>query len=149
MKETDDLSIFSGLELEEPSAETDRAIVARSRDRRFRSLDSGPSALPIAALLAVAAAAVVVFGVFSTRDLMPPGTSDSLPSPGGVASEAADFVAEVRGLRADLLSLRDRTPEIPAARAHLRDEVERRIALCLADLSVVEARAVRLGGPAD
>jgi len=146
MKETDDLSIFSGLELEEPSAETDRAIVARSRDRRFRSLDSGPSALPIAALLAVAAAAVVVFGVFSTRDLMPPGT---VPSPGGVASEAADFVAEVRGLRADLLSLRDRTPEIPAARAHLRDEVERRIALCLADLSVVEARAVRLGGPAD
>jgi hypothetical protein len=157
----DDLSMFRGLELEEPSLEVDGTVLAEARRRPYVTAGrrGPPGPLGLFGLLGAAAVLGIVVTGFSgwlendgpmpahvSQDFVGPAAGaqpDTGPSETGTPSsgtlESASQLRVATGeLRRELEAMRSRTGGIPSENDHLREEIEARIRLCLADLVSVE-----------
>jgi hypothetical protein len=149
--------LFGGVAAVEPSPRSDRMILAAALERQRRSGRRGFDVALVRVLL-VAAAAVLVAGLFGLMDLgdetaQPAsqrawGVAEPAPAAASAGESAAhDAVrADVASLRVDLEEIEIESERIPAEKAADKDEIQRRVRACFADIEALELR-LGLGRP--
>jgi len=128
MTDREDLLLFDGLDLEEPSEATDRAILAMARARQTGS----PRAMALLhlALAASVAAAILFFFPGERRE-----------APVEAAGGTVSTVQAIGEIRDDFGQIQEMTEKlIPEERQEERAAIEAKLRICLSSLEEIEAK---------
>jgi hypothetical protein len=140
MTENDELEIFAGAELVEPSPRVDAAVLAAARSRRGRGRRR--AALALTSLAAVAVAAAVVTGI-----ALRSGLDGEPPTPGGPPAALAiaphvgdveDVESAIDRLRLEVEQIGEMAELVAEERPDEREAIGLRVRECLALIEILE-----------
>lgn len=148
MNEPDDLKLFEGLALEEPSPDVDRQVLTRARLHLQRARRRRRRGIVLALTgLATAAAVVVALGIAwleepgTTRQLTagPAAASGgNLPGSRSVGSWLVEVQTAVDELRAEIRQIDEMKQLIPSELRDRREELDSRVRVFFADLEKIQ-----------
>ncbi len=134
----DELLLFEGVELEEPSRAVDEAILALAGERLRTSVRGKPGARRRAWAHLGLAAGLAIGLLFLWPASRPP------PSLRGAGSETARApIEEIRELRMEIDQINEMSELIPPEKEAEREAIVEKIKFCLADLDALEERLLR------